>query len=124
MGNIIPFDGVVVKGDSLVNQASMTGESIPVRKEEGSCIFAGTVVEEGEITIRVTAVSGSGRYDKIVRMIEESEKLKSGLESKAEGLADSEKDRGACGCGRIPCGSASRGKVRLCGVEKRKQEVR
>lgn len=88
MGNIIPFDGVVVKGDALVNQASMTGEAIPVRKEEGGSVFAGTVVEEGEITIRVTAVSGSGRYDKIVRMIEESEKLKSGLESKAEGLAD------------------------------------
>ncbi|MBR6257848.1 MAG: heavy metal translocating P-type ATPase [Lachnospiraceae bacterium] len=88
MGNIIPFDGVVVSGDALVNQASMTGEAIPVRKEEGGCVFAGTVVEEGEITIRVTAVGGSGRYDKIVRMIEESEKLKSALESKAEGLAD------------------------------------
>ena len=88
MGNIIPFDGVVEKGDALVNQASMTGEAIPVRKAEGAAVFAGTVVEEGEITIRVTAVSGSGRYDKIVRMIEESEKLKSGLESKAEGLAD------------------------------------
>lgn len=88
MGNIIPFDGVVEKGDALVNQASMTGEAIPVRKEEGGSVFAGTVVEEGEITIRVTAVGGSGRYDKIVRMIEESEKLKSGLESKAEGLAD------------------------------------
>ncbi|MDO4804006.1 MAG: heavy metal translocating P-type ATPase [Lachnospiraceae bacterium] len=88
MGNIIPFDGVIVKGHALVNQASMTGESIPVRKEEGGSVFAGTVVEEGEITIRVTAVGGSGRYDKIVRMIEETEKLKSGLESKAEGLAD------------------------------------
>ncbi|MCR5790726.1 MAG: heavy metal translocating P-type ATPase, partial [Lachnospiraceae bacterium] len=88
MGNIIPFDGVVEKGDALVNQASMTGEAIPVRKEEGGSVFAGTVVEEGEIIIRVTAVGGSGRYDKIVRMIEESEKLKSGLESKAEGLAD------------------------------------
>lgn len=88
MGNIIPFDGVVEKGDALVNQASMTGEAIPVRKEEGAGVFAGTVVEEGEITIRVTATGGNGRYDKIVRMIEESEKLKSGLESKAEGLAD------------------------------------
>ena len=88
MGNIIPFDGVVVSGDALINQASMTGEAIPVRKEEGGSVFAGTVVEEGEITIRVTAVGGSGRYDKIVRMIEESEKLKSALESKAEGLAD------------------------------------
>ena len=88
MGNIIPFDGVVAKGDAMVNQASMTGEAIPVRKEEGGSVFAGTVVEEGEITVRVTAVGGNGRYDKIVRMIEESEKLKSGLESKAEGLAD------------------------------------
>lgn len=89
MGNIIPFDGIVEKGDSLVNQASMTGEGIPVRKTEGASVFAGTALEEGEITIRVTAVGGTGRYDKIVRMIEESEKLKSGLESKAEGLADS-----------------------------------
>ena len=88
MGNIIPFDGIVVHGDAMVNQASMTGEAIPVRKEEGAGVFAGTVVEEGEITLRVTAVSGSGRFDKIVRMIEESEKLKSGLESRAEGLAD------------------------------------
>lgn len=88
MGNIIPFDGVIIKGAAFVNQASMTGEAIPVRKEEGGSVFAGTVVEEGEITIRVTAVGGSGRYDKIVRMIEESEKLKSELESKAEGLAD------------------------------------
>ncbi len=88
MGNIIPFDGVVEKGDALINQASMTGEAIPVRKAEGGSVFAGTVVEEGEITIRVTAVSGSGKYDKIVRMIEESEKLKSALESRAEGLAD------------------------------------
>jgi len=88
MGNIIPFDGVVTKGDAMVNQASMTGEAIPVRKAEGGSVFAGTVVEEGEITVRVTAVGGNGRYDKIVRMIEESEKLKSGLESKAEGLAD------------------------------------
>ena len=88
MGNIIPFDGIVISGDAMVNQASMTGESIPVRKEEGGSVFAGTVVEESEIITRVTAVSGSGRFDKIVRMIEESEKLKSGLESKAESLAD------------------------------------
>ncbi len=88
MGNIIPFDGTVISGDAMVNQASMTGEAIPVRKEAGGSVFAGTVVEEGEITIKVTAVSGSGRFDKIVRMIEESEKLKSGLESKAESLAD------------------------------------
>lgn len=88
MGNIIPFDGVVVAGEAFVNQASMTGEAIPVRKEDGASVFAGTVIEEGEITIRVNAVGGSGRYDKIVRMIEDSERLKSGLESKAEGLAD------------------------------------
>lgn len=88
MGNIIPFDGVIEKGEALVNQASMTGEAIPVQKKEGVSVFAGTVVEEGEITIRVTAVGGNGRYDKIVRMIEESEKLKSALESRAEGLAD------------------------------------
>ena len=88
MGNIIPFDGEVIFGDAMVNQASMTGEAVPVRKEEGSSVFAGTVVEEGEITIRVNAVSGNGRFDKIVRMIEESEKLKSGLESEAENLAD------------------------------------
>lgn len=88
MGNMIPFDGVVEKGDALINQASMTGEAIPVRKAEGGSVFAGTVVEEGEIAIRVTAVGGSGRYDKIVHMIEESEKLKSALESRAEGLAD------------------------------------
>jgi heavy metal translocating P-type ATPase len=88
MGNIIPFDGTVEKGDAMVNQASMTGESIPVRKEPGGSVFAGTVVEEGEIVIRVTAVGGNGRYDKIVRIIEESEKLKSGLESKTDGIAD------------------------------------
>ncbi|MCR4653880.1 MAG: heavy metal translocating P-type ATPase [Eubacterium sp.] len=88
MGNIIPFDGTIEKGDAMVNQASMTGESIPVRKEPGASVFAGTVVEEGEIVIRVTAVGGNGRYDKIVRIIEESEKLKSGLESKTDGIAD------------------------------------
>ena len=88
MGNIIPFDGVIVQGDGMINQAAMTGEAIPVRKAEGASVFAGTVVEEGEVTIRVTATGGNGRYEKIVRMIEESEKLKSGLESKAEGLAD------------------------------------
>lgn len=88
MGSIIPFDGIVEKGEGFVNQASMTGEAIPVRKEIDSSVFAGTVLEEGEITVKVTAVGGSGRYDKIVRMIEDSEKLKSGLESKAEGLAD------------------------------------
>ena len=88
VGNIIPFDGIVVAGEAMVNQASMTGEAIPVKKDEGTGVFAGTVVEEGEITLRVTAKSGSGRFDKIVKMIEESEKLKSAVESKAEHLAD------------------------------------
>lgn len=88
MGNVIPFDGVVVDGEAMVNQASMTGESQPVRKHDGSYAYAGTVVEEGELTILVKEVNGSGRFDKIVSMIEESEKLKSSLESKAEHLAD------------------------------------
>ncbi|MBQ8956245.1 MAG: heavy metal translocating P-type ATPase [Lachnospiraceae bacterium] len=88
MGNIIPFDGRVTSGDAMVNQASMTGEAIPVRKDTGKSVFAGTVVEEGEITVSVTHTGGSGRFDKIVKMIEESEKLKSSMESKAENLAD------------------------------------
>ena len=88
MGKTIPFDGVIESGEAMVNQASLTGESVPVAKAIGGYVYAGTVVEEGEITIIVKAVSGTGRYDKIVKMIEESEKLKSGLESKAEHLAD------------------------------------
>ncbi|MBB5265009.1 heavy metal translocating P-type ATPase [Catenibacillus scindens] len=88
MGNVIPFDGLVTAGEGMVNQASMTGESIPVKKENGGYVYAGTVVEEGELTIKVKAVSGANRYEKIVAMIEDSEKLKSGLESKAEHLAD------------------------------------
>lgn len=88
VGNIIPFDGEVSRGDAMVNQASMTGEAIPVRKDVGKSVFAGTIVEEGEITIRVSKVSGEGRFDKIVHMIEESEKLKSSVESKASHLAD------------------------------------
>ena len=88
MGNVIPFDGIVETGEAMVNQASMTGESLPVHKVLDSYVYAGTVVEEGEITIRVKQTSGSTRYEKIVSMIEESEKLKSGLESKAEHLAD------------------------------------
>ena len=88
MGNVIPFDGIVEAGEAMVNQASMTGESLPVHKVLDSYVYAGTVVEEGEITIRVKQMSGSTRYEKIVSMIEESEKLKSGLESKAEHLAD------------------------------------
>ncbi|MCR5594651.1 MAG: heavy metal translocating P-type ATPase [Lachnospiraceae bacterium] len=88
MGNMIPFDGEVTDGEAFVNQASMTGEPLPVRKASGTPVFAGTVVEEGEVTVCVTKISGSGRFDKIVKMIEESEKLKSSLESKAERLAD------------------------------------
>ncbi len=88
MGNMIPFDGEVIMGEAMVNQASMTGESEAVRKETGMSVFAGTVVEEGDLTIRVTQTEGCGRFDKIVKMIEESEKLKSSLESKAERLAD------------------------------------
>ena len=88
MGTVIPFDGSVIDGEAMVNQASLTGESVPVCKKEDNIAYAGTVVEEGEITIRVKTVGGSSRYDKIVTMIEESEKLKSSLEGKAEHLAD------------------------------------
>lgn len=88
MGNVVPFDGVVVDGEGMINQAALTGESVPVRKTIDSSVYAGTVVEEGELTIRVTKTGGASRYDKIVSMIEDSEKLKSGLESKAEHLAD------------------------------------
>ena len=84
MGNVIPFDGTVISGEAMVNQASLTGESEPVRRGEGTSVFAGTVVEEGEIVFKVKRAGGSSKYDKIVRMIEESEKLKSGLESKAD----------------------------------------
>lgn len=88
VGNIIPFDGEVDAGEAMVNQASMTGEATAVHKRGGMSVFAGTVVEEGELIIRVTQTEGCGRFDKIVKMIEESEKLKSSLESKAERLAD------------------------------------
>ena len=88
MGNMIPFDGEVDAGEAMVNQASMTGESVAVHKGTGMSVFAGTVVEEGELTIRVTQTEGCGRFDKIVKMIEESEKMKSSLESNAERLAD------------------------------------
>ncbi|MCR5719901.1 MAG: heavy metal translocating P-type ATPase [Lachnospiraceae bacterium] len=88
MGNMIPFDGEVIDGEAMVNQASMTGESVAVHKSVGMSVFAGTVVEDGEIVITVTQTEGCGRFDKIVKMIEESEKLKSSLESKAERLAD------------------------------------
>ena len=85
---VIPFDGVVAEGEAMVNQASLTGESVPVRKTVESAAYAGTVVEEGELTILVKEVGGSSRFEKIVKMIEDSEKLKSGAESKAEHLAD------------------------------------
>lgn len=88
MGNVIPFDGVVSGGEAMVNQASMTGEAVPVKKTAESYVYAGTVVEEGELIICVKAVSKATRFEKIVTMIEESEKLKSNLESHAEHLAD------------------------------------
>ncbi len=88
MGSMIPFDGIVTDGEAMVNQASFTGEPLPVKKEAGGYVYAGTIVEEGELTFQVKEVSGSTRYEKIVTMIEESEKLKSSLESKAEHLAD------------------------------------
>lgn len=88
VGNVIPFDGVVTAGEAMVNQASLTGETVPVRKCEDRYVYAGTVVEEGELTVRVKETNGSSKFEKIVTMIEESEKLKSSLESKAEHLAD------------------------------------
>jgi heavy metal translocating P-type ATPase len=88
MGNVIPFDGSVIEGEALVNQSTLTGESLPVRKTVDSYVYAGTVVEEGEVTLQVKETGGSGKFDRIVSMIEESEKLKSSLEGKAEHLAD------------------------------------
>ena len=88
MGNMIPLDGKVISGTAMVNQATMTGESMPVKKDKGSYVYGGTVVEEGECVFEVDKAAGSGRYDRIVRMIEESEKLKSVSESKAAALAD------------------------------------
>ena len=88
MGNIIPFDGVVTAGEGMVNQASLTGESLPVEKGKDAYVYAGTVVEEGELTIQVKETSGSTKFEKIVTMIEETEKLKSSVESQAEHLAD------------------------------------
>lgn len=85
-GNIIPFDGVVTTGDATVNQASLTGESVPVAKNIDSYVYAGTVLEEGELTICVKATGSATKYEKIVTMIEDSEKLKSNLEGKAEHL--------------------------------------
>lgn len=88
MGNVVPFDGEVTEGEAMINQASLTGESLPVHKERDGYVYAGTVVEEGEITIRVKKTGGSSRFERIVSMIEESEKLKSSMESKAEHIAD------------------------------------
>lgn len=88
-GGVIPLDGTVEEGEAMVNQSSMTGEPIPVRKSEGAYVYAGTVLEEGELLVRVVRTQGRGQYDKIVRMIEESEKLKSATETRAFHLADS-----------------------------------
>ena len=87
-GNLIPLDGTVIEGEAAVNQSSMTGEALPVRKVSGSYVYAGTVVEEGECVLSVSRVNGGGRYDRIVQMIEDSEKLKSTAEDKASRLAD------------------------------------
>lgn len=88
MGNVIPFDGVVTNGDAMVNQASLTGEPLPVHKTTGGYVYAGTVVEDGDLTLRVEKSAGGTRFEKVVAMIEDSEKLKSSLEGKAEHLAD------------------------------------
>ncbi len=88
MGNMIPFDGTVLKGNGAVNQSSMTGEALPVPKEAGGYVYAGTVLEEGELTICVKETSGSNKYEKIVRLIEETEQLKSSMEGRAAHLAD------------------------------------
>lgn len=89
VGSMIPLDGIVTSGEAMVNQASLTGEGIPVRKGAGSYVYAGTVVEEGDLLIQVKQSAGSTRYEKIVTMIEDSERLKSNLEGKAAHLADS-----------------------------------
>lgn len=88
MGNLIPFDGIVIAGEGAVNQSSMTGESLPVAKSAGGYVYAGTVLEEGELVISVKETTGTTRFEKIVKMIEETEKLKSSAEGQAEHLAD------------------------------------
>ena len=113
MGMVIPFDGEVSAGEGMVNQASLTGEALPVRRTEGQSVFAGTVLEEGELEIVVRAVSGSTRFEKIAAMIEESEKLKSGLESKAEHLADRLVPYTLLGTGAV-CSFRSYGRFFLC----------
>jgi heavy metal translocating P-type ATPase len=87
-GHILPLDGILEEGDVMLNQASLTGESVPVAKRPGSAVYAGSVVEEGNCVIRVTHEAGENRYDRIVRMIEDSERLKSGVENRASSLAD------------------------------------
>ena len=87
-GNLIPLDGTILEGDASINQASMTGESIPVHKTAGGYVYAGTVIEDGEIAVTVNKAAGSGKYDRIVSMIEDSERLKSATESRAAHLAD------------------------------------
>ena len=88
MGTVVPFDGTVVIGEAMVNQASLTGESLAVRRAEGASVYAGTIIEEGELVIRVNETSGGSKYEKIAAMIEETEKLKSSVEGKAAHLAD------------------------------------
>ena len=88
MGNVIPFDGVLTSGDAMVNQASLTGEPLPVHKTTGGYVYAGTVVEDGDLTLKGEKSAGGTRFEKVVAMIEDSEKLKSSLEGKAEHLAD------------------------------------
>ena len=88
VGSMVPLDGTVTEGEAMINQASLTGESVPVRKKPGSSVYAGTVLEEGEIVLQVKRAAGSTRYERIIQMIEDSEKLKSGLESRASHLAD------------------------------------
>jgi heavy metal translocating P-type ATPase len=87
-GHVLPMDGILEKGDVMLNQASLTGESVPVAKRPGSAVYAGSIVEEGNCVVRVTGTVGENRYDRIVRMIEESERLKSGAERRAYALAD------------------------------------
>ena len=88
MGTVVPFDGTVVIGEAMVSQASLTGESLAVRRAEGASVYAGTIIEEGELVIRVNETSGGSKYEKIAAMIEETEKLKSSVEGKAAHLAD------------------------------------
>ena len=88
MGNVIPFDGIISQGEAMVNQSAMTGEPLSVKKEKGGYVYAGTVLEEGELHIIVKEIKGSTRFEKIVEMIEDTDKLKSASESRAEHIAD------------------------------------